>query len=260
MSDTNYYYGHGKGALGTINTSTGLPGIFDIPLTEIDELTLDFATEKVMHESKRESLASDDLSLVRKLGVSGKIVCSINTPDIIKLGTYGTKSTIAGGSSAATSYASGLQVGDIVAHPAGKTRLSSIVLTDSTGSPVTLTLGTHYEIYDANAGLVKILSLTTLTQPLKIAATEAAGVSVGFMTQRIYERCLWFSGINIADDDKPCIVKLHKIQIEPFKSWNLLSSGNDVQKFEFGFNALKQTLIAPTATLGQYGDYTESNG
>lgn len=262
MSDTNYYYGHGKGALGTINTTTGLPSIFDVELTEIDELTLDFSAEKVEHESKRQSLASMDLSVVRKVGVSGKLVTSISTPDLLKIGTNGTKSTVTGGSFAATAYASGLAVGDIVAHPSGKTRLSSIVITDSTGSPVTLALGTNYEIYDANAGLIKILDLTTSSpvQPLKIAGTEAAGVSVGFMTQRIYERCLWFSGINIADNDKACIVKLYKIQLEPMKNWNLLGSGNDVNKIELGFTALKQTLITPSSTLGQYGDYTESNG
>lgn len=262
MSDSNYYYGHGKGALGTINTTTGLPSIFDVELKEIDELTLDNAADMISHESKRESVASEDLSVVRKLAITGKLVTSVSTPDMLKIGMYGNKSTVSGGSFAATAYASGLAVGDIVAHPSGKTRLSSIVITDSTGSPVTLTLGTNYEIYDAAAGLIKILDITTGSpvQPFKIAGTEAAGISVGFLTQRIYERCLWFSGINIADNDKPCIVKLHKIQLEPMKNWQLMGSGNDVNKIEMGFKALKQTLISPSATLGQYGDYTESNG
>ncbi|MBK8468088.1 MAG: hypothetical protein IPL32_19925 [Chloracidobacterium sp.] len=262
MADTDFYFGHGKGALGTRNTTTGVPVTFDIPLLEIDELSLTVANEKVEHISKRLSLSSKDLSVVKMMGMSGKIVTSVHTPDLIKLGTYGTKATIAGGSSAATSYAAGVAVGDILAHPSGKTRLSSIVLTDSTGSPQTLTLGTHYEIWDAAAGLIKILSLSTPTmvQPIKIAATEAAGVSVALMNQRIYERCLVFSGINIADEDKPCIVNLYKIQIEPFANWNLLSSGNEVNKFEFNFECLKDTLRATDASLGQYGNYQESNG
>lgn len=260
MSDTNYYFGHGKGAIGTRNTTTGAPGIFDIELPEIDEISLSLATEKVEHMSKRLSIASKDLSIVKSLAMTGKIVTSISTTALLKLGLYGNTSTVAGGASAATSYASGLAVGDIVAHPSGKTRLTSIVITDSTGSPVTATLGTHYEIYDAAAGLIKILSLAGLTQPLKIAATEAAGTSVGFMTQRIYERCLWFSGINIADDDTPCIVKLHKMQISPFKEWTLLNSGNEVNKYEFEFECLKDTLLAADATLGQYGSYTETAG
>lgn len=260
MSETNYYFGHGKGAIGTRNTTTGAPGIFDIELAEIDEISLSVSTEKVEHMSKRLSIASKDLSVVKSMAMVGKIVTSISTTALLKLGLYGSTATVAGGSSAATAYASGLAVGDIVAHPSGKTRLTSIVLTDSTGSPVTLTLGTHYEVYDAAAGLIKILDLTSLTQPLKIAATEAAGTSVGFMTQRIFERCLWFSGINIADNDKPCIVKLHKMQISPFKEWTLLNSGNEVNKYEFEFECLKDNLLAPDATLGQYGSYTESAG
>lgn len=262
MSDTNYYFGHGKGAIGTRNTSTGAPGIFDIELAEIDEISLSLSTEKVEHMSKRLSIASKDLSIVKSMAMVGKIVTSISTTALLKLGLYGSTATVAGGSFAATAYASGLAVGDIVAHPTGKTRLTSIVITDSTGSPVTLTLGVNYEIYDAAAGLIKILDITTGSpvQPLKIAGTEAAGTSVGFMTQRIYERCLWFSGINIADNDKPCIVKLHKMQISPFKEWTLLNSGNEVNKYEFEFECLKDTLLAADATLGQYGSYTESAG
>lgn len=257
MADTDFYYGHGKGAIGTRNTTTGAPGVFDIPLLEIDELSLSVATEKVEHISKRLSIASKDLSIVKMISGSGKIVCSVSTPDILKLGMYGTKSAVTGGSRTAAAYATGLAVGDIVAHPSGATRLSSIVITSVAGTP---TLGTHYEIWDAAAGLIKILDLTGITQPFSIAASEAAGTSVGFMTQRIFERCLVFSGINIADNDKPCIVNLHKIQIEPFKEWNLLSSGNEVNKYEFGFEMLKDTLRATDATLGQYGNYVESIG
>lgn len=263
MSDTNYYYGHGRGAIGNFSTTTGLPLIFDIGLDEIDELTLDFSAEKVEHESKRQSLASIDLSVVRKVGVTGKLITSISTPDLLKLGTNGTKASVGGGSSGPTAYASGIVNNDIVAHPSGKTRLSSIVITDSTPiTPQTMTLGTHYEVFDANAGLIKFLDVngTNPLQPFKITATEAVGTSVGFMNQRIYERCLWFGGINIADNDKPCAVKLHKIQIEPMKNWQLLGTGNDVNKIEIGFTALKQTIFAPSTTLGQYGDYTESNG
>lgn len=260
MSDTNYYFGHGKGAIGTRNTTTGAPGIFDIELAEIDEISLSVSTEKVEHMSKRLSIASKDLSVVKSMAMVGKIVTSISTTALLKLGLYGSTATVTGGSFAATAYASGLAAGDIVAHPTGKTRFSSIVLTDSAGSPATLVLGTDYEVYDAAAGLIKILSVGSYTQPFKIAATEAAGTSVGFMTQRIFERCLWFSGINIADNDKPCIVKLHKMQISPFKEWTLLNSGNEVNKYEFEFECLKDTLLAADATLGQYGSYTESAG
>jgi hypothetical protein len=55
-----------------------------------------------------------------------------------------------------------------------KNNASSLVIKDSTGSPVTLTLNTHYEIIDLAHGLIRILSVSGLTQPLKAEYTYAS--------------------------------------------------------------------------------------
>lgn len=82
------------------------------------------------------------------------------------------------------------------------TDVSAVVLTDSTGTPVTLTLGTHYEIVSAAHGIVKILSLGTLVQPIKGAYTYAAQGNITAFTAASVERGLLYSGINTHDGKK----------------------------------------------------------
>lgn len=258
MSDTNFYYGHGEGWLGT-RSALGNVDNFDIPLPEMDELTITLATEKVEHISKRASLASKNLSVVSMMSGTGKMVCSVHEPSLLAMYLFGETSTISGGTFVAANaiFPTGIAVGDIMPIPGGRKHISSLVIKDSAGSPATLTLGTHYEITDAAAGLIKFLSLGSFTQPFTAAGTEGASTAVGLLTQRQYERWLLFKGINIADGDKTCIVDLYKIQIEPAKDWTLLNSGNEPNKYEIGFELLKDSTKSESSPLGQYGNYRE---
>lgn len=260
MSDTNYYYGHGEGWLGVRNSS-GIVTDFDIPLPEMDELSLSFATEKVEHTSKRQSLSAKDLSVVSMMSGNGKMVCSVHSTDLLKVYLFGTTATVVGGAFIAANaiFPTGVSVGDRLPIPGGRKNISSLVIKDSAGSPATLTLNTHYQIEDADAGIIKFLNLAAFTQPFTAAGAEGAGSAVGLLTQRVYERYLRFKGINLADGDKSCIIDLYKIQIEPAKEWTLLSSGNEPNKYEIGFELLKDTTKAISATLGQYGDYKEAS-
>jgi len=94
----------------------------------------------------------------------------INTNNI-KTGVLGKNVTTAGGSITAEAFPT-VAVKDIVKlkYP----NASSIVITDSAGSPATLVANTHYKVLDAKAGLIEILSLGSFTQPFKAAYTAAA--------------------------------------------------------------------------------------
>ncbi len=260
MSDTNFYYGHGQGWLGRRNSSGNVID-FDIPLPEMDELTITLATEKVEHMSKRESLASKDLSIVSSMSGTGKMVVSVHEPDLLAMYLFGETSSVTGGSFLAANaiFPTGVAVGDRLPIPGSRKHISSLVIKDSAGSPVTLTLGTHYTIEDADAGIIKFgpSSISGFTQPFTAAGTEGASTAVGLLTTRQYEKWLLFKGINIADGDKACIVDLYKIQIEPAKEWMLLNSGNEPNKYEIGFELLKDSTKSSTSALGQYGNYRE---
>lgn len=252
---SEYYYGHGEAMIGPA-VAGAMPAVFDLALFQIDMLELSFARESIEHISKRTSIAKKDAKVTRYVSGTGKITCSEQTLDLLTLYLFGTQGTVAGGAVSATTFknAAGADatvvVGDILPLPSGKTKVSSLVLTDSTGSPVTLTLGTHYEA-DADAGYVKILSLSGLTQPLKAAFTETAGSKVDiFQTQPGYKG-MRFKGINLMQSNRIEVVDFGKLDFSPAATWSLLSDGNEVNKYELEFEILEDTSnsIYP---FGQY--------
>lgn len=88
-----------------------------------------------------------------------------------------------------------MEVGDtfFLKHP----NASSIVLEDSTGSPVTLVEGTHYEILSAAHSTARLLSVAGLTQPIFADYSYAAYESMAAFSQpATVERGLVFSGVN----------------------------------------------------------------
>ena len=163
----------------------------------------------------------------------------------------------AGSYTAAESLTSGLAVGDHALLPGNHVNLSSIVLKDSTGTPVTLTLGTHYSIISALAGIIKILSLTGVTQPIKhFSSSYGASSDVKILTKQVGNKVLLFDGLNLADLDssgnpKPLIIQLHNVSIQPAGSVPFKS--DDFSTFQLPFQALRDPLKAVDTALGRFG-------
>lgn len=254
------YFGHGEGWAAT-RTAGGAADNFDVLLPEINSLSIDIARESVEHVSKRTSIASKDLKISRLLTMSGTMNVSTHTKEMLALYLYGNVAAVAGGAFVAANaiFPSGIAVGDIMPIPGDRTHITSLVIVDSTGSPVTLTLNTHYSIIDAEAGLVKFLDVTTssVIQPFKASGSEGAGSNVGLLTQRVFEKWLRFKGINIANNDRVCVVDLYRVQFDPAASWQLLNDGSDVNSYELAFEALVDTTKAVDAVLGRHGRYRE---
>jgi hypothetical protein len=244
------YYGHGEAMVGPA-VAGAMPAVFDLPLFQIDMLELSFAREVVEHISKRTSIAKKDAKVTRYVSGTGKITCSEQSADLLKLYLFGTKAAVAGGSVSATTFAqTTTAVGEVLPLPGGKKKVTSLVVTDSAGSPVTLTLGTHYEA-DADGGYIKILDLTGLTQPLKAAFTESAGAKVDiFQTQPGYKG-MRFKGINLMQSNRIEVVDFGKLDFSPAATWSLLSDGNEVNKYELEFEILEDT----SNTIYPYGQY-----
>lgn len=256
MSDL--YFGHGE-AWAATRTAGGLASDFTLALPEINSLSISIEREMVEHVTKRTAIASKDLKVTRMTTMTGTLNCSTHTKEMLALYLYGNVAADAGGSFTAEAFEdTSIVANQIVPAPNGRTHLSSIVVTDSAGSPATLTLNTDYEIVDADAGLIKFLgTVGSFTQPFKIAGSEGAGSSVGLLTQRVYEKWLRFKGINIADSDAIVVVDLYRVQFNPASQWQLLNDGSDVNAYEIEFEVLVDTTKAVDATLGRHGRYRE---
>jgi hypothetical protein len=130
--------------------------------------------------------------------------------------------------------------------------VSDLVITDSTASPVTLTEGQHYAIENAAGGLVKILDLTSLTQPLKAAYNYTAADRTGMFTSTPPERFLKMVGVNTLNS-APVVVDLYRVRFDPASE---LALHHD----EFGSFELSGSLLAVAGlmndALGGFGAIT----
>ncbi|MDM7922113.1 MAG: hypothetical protein QUS14_07410, partial [Pyrinomonadaceae bacterium] len=190
------YFGHGEAWLGT-RTAGGEVDDFDIDVPEIDELTISMTRELVEHTSKRQAIAAKDLKITKMMTWSGTMRISTHTKELLELYLYGNIDPVAGGAFAANDNVFGdttIANGQTLPLPNNLTHVSSLVITDSAGSPATLVLDTDYEIVDADAGIIRFLDVSGLTQPFKAAGTQAAGSNVGLGTQRVYEKWMRFKG------------------------------------------------------------------
>jgi hypothetical protein len=234
----NHYYGHGELWLGPA-VAGGMPSAFDTSVASIDTLDITLNADFIEHTSKRTSIAKKNLKVLRMITGTGKLTCSQHSADLLKKYLYGTKSTVAGGSFSSVAFAKNpAAVGDYLPLPGDRKKVSSLVITDSTGSPVTAALGTHYDA-DPDAGMIKIKDLTGLTQPLKASGTEAAGTQINIFQGQPPLQGLRFKGIDLANNNDIKVVEWGKIMISPAASWGLLNDGNEVNKYEIDFEILE---------------------
>jgi hypothetical protein len=242
-----YSYNRGHMWMGDA-VAGAMPTSFAVDIAALDTFEVTLSPEYVEHMNKTAAIALKDVKALSGISASGKIQCSQRQLAMLTKWLYGSNTTIAGGSFAATAFAkSAPAVGDILPAPGAKTNLSSVVVTDSAGSPVTGTLGTDYEL-DADAGVIKVLSISSLTtNPWKIAATEAARTAVNLFQSPPALQAIRFMGINILNSNTVEIVDLPKVQFNPSGAWQMLGDGNEAAKFEWDFEILADTsnLVYP---------------
>lgn len=207
-----------------------------------------FATES---ETRKESYSGQRLTSARlRKGNEVTIALTLNWmgADNLVLGLYGSKLAVSSGSVSNEALPADVAVGDIVALAHGG--VSALVLTDSTGSPVTLTLGTHYRVESANGGVIEILSLAGLTQPLKAAYTHTASADVTMFTSAPPERYLLLDGINTLDNS-PVKLRLYRTQFDPTATLPLINEGFGT--LELSGAVLYDSEAAADANLGGFG-------
>lgn len=236
----------GKVYLGARLTG-GLPGalrwVGDAPVCNVSLAT---TTDK-----RKESYSGQRLtSAVLDTGKEATIAMTLNWAEAknLVLGLYGTEIAEASGTVTEEVLPSALAVGDLIALEHGG--VSSLVITDSTGSPVTLTPDTHYRLDSANGGMVEILNLGSLVQPFKAAYSYTASADVTMFTAAPPERYLMLDGINTVDNS-PVRVRLYRCKFNPATTIPLINEG--FGQLEFTGEVLYDSEAAEDANLGGFG-------
>lgn len=241
-----YSYNRGHFWMGDA-VAGSMPATYPVDIAAIDSFEITMTPEYVEHMNKQSAVALKDIKAVSSMSASGKLSCAQRHLSMLTKWLYGSNTTIAGGSFTANAVLKATcAVGDVTGPTNLKTNLSSVVVTDSNGSPATLVLGTDYEL-DADAGLIKILSLGAYTQPFKIAATEGASTGVNLFQSPPALQGIRFMGINILNSNAKEIWDIPKIQFSPAASLTLIGDGNEPAKFEWDFEILADTtnLVYP---------------
>lgn len=133
--------------------------------------------------------------------------------------------------------------------------VAALVITDSTGSPITLVAGTNYEANLAT-GQVTLLDVTTsgpFTGPLKAAYTRTgATVRTKLFGTAAQEYWLRFSGVNTAVSGSPAVmVDLYRVRLSPTQDMGLIT--DDVAQFALEGSVLADVTKTQGGDFGQFG-------
>jgi len=130
--------------------------------------------------------------------------------------------------------------------------ISSLVVKDSAGSPVTLVAGTNYTA-DLVTGQITFLT-GSFTGPLRATYSKptTANESVTIFTAPITkERALLFRGLNTADANKAVRVELYKVIFDPVQNFDLIN--DEFGTFELEGSVLLDSYRQGDADLGGFG-------
>ncbi|WP_151979766.1 phage tail tube protein [Acinetobacter guerrae] len=184
-----------------------------------DQSSLNFAIDAQFEERKENytGLRTTSVRLKQSVAVNPEMVLRYITPENILLGVHGKLSKKLAGTATAEEFPLALVAGELVLLKSGN--VTNLVLTDSkTPTATTLVEGTHYSIESSISGMVKILDVSTLTQPIKAAYSYGGSTNVSMMTAATPPvKYLYMEAINTVDGRR-ARVHLYKVQFNPLAS------------------------------------------
>jgi hypothetical protein len=247
--ETRTYSGQGDVLLGT-RLASGDPGIYrHIGEIEPKGVSLEPKVEQFKVKESSSGQRGTLFSLTQGRELMVKWAFQTWNPDNLALQVLGETAVIQGGTVTARALPTGLKAGDIV--PLGNHKVSSLVLKDSAGSPATLD-DTHYTLGDAAFGLVEILSVTGLTQPLKADFEFGSILQIPAMVAQLPEVSILIRLKNTADAGKRLGVELYRVQLNPAKTLQLIQE-KGIQNPEIEGEVLIDPTKPADGDLGQYG-------
>lgn|GEM_PF-6776627 len=225
----------------------------DVGEVELCEITVD--TEYLDNFTNNSPVSEQDLHVPVKRTAKGSLTLKEASAENLALALHGEVIDETSGAFSAAAFPIGIAAGETHLLPGHRTKVSSLVITDSAGSPATLVAGTDY-VADLVNGTVKFLIVTGRTQPFKAAGSEATGKkSIAILkSQKVTNKFIRVQGVNIADEEKAVVVDIFCVSLMPAKKVGL---GN---KAELSMYEIEMTLLADPkkaidAQMGRFGQY-----
>lgn len=216
----------------------GVPGSF-FDIGNLESFNFGFEPNVI---TDRESKSGNRLVAARiETELTANVSITLKEPNVENLEVMFRAAKVSNAGSTVTDEtnfkASGIAVNDVIVTKFQN--ISSVVVTDSAGSPATLTLGTHYEIQSAKFGRIRFLNVTGHTQPYKVSYTYAARIVTPLFNSSQKDYFIHMEGINTVDSTA-FLSQFYKARVSPPTEFNLLQD-------EFGrFTLEGELLIDPT--------------
>ena len=244
-------YFSGQGKVYIAPATAGVPGIFRY-VGNCPTLSVALETQTLEHKESVSGQRLIDVEIITQKKATFTMVLEEFTAKNLALALYGADSTISGSTVVNEATPTGMVATDIyrTVYP----KISSVVITDSAGTPATLTLGTHYTITSADHGIITIDNVASFTQPFLIDYAYAASGNVNMLTQGLAAKWVVFAGLNTADLDtanKPVRVELYRTRFNPITNLSLI--GDELMSMELQGSVLYDATKAADAVLGQFG-------
>lgn len=247
-----YFNGQGKIYIGTRDVDGNAQAMRYVGNAPNFKFSLEESVSE--HKESYSGQRLTDVRLTTELKASTEMVLEQIDTDNLNLMLFGT--TVSQAGTAVTAYALEGSATPAVGHVylLADQDVDTVVITDSTGSPKTLTPGTNYEL-DAEAGMITMLDITTggaFTGPLKAAYNRTALSRTKMFGTAAVEYWLRFVGLNTAVSGSPkVIVDLYRVRMSPAAEVGLIN--DDVAQFTLSGAVLMDATKTLASDWGQFG-------
>lgn len=241
-----YFSGQGRVYIGERDEFGNPKGL--LPVGNVPDLKVSLSIETLEHKESQTGQRLTDLTLIKEK--KGEFSCTLEEllTTNLELALYGTTTNdTTGGTVTDEALPNPVNVGEL--YVLQHQNISGLSIKDSAATPVTVDTN-HYRVNEKHGSIV-FNDLATYTQPFKASYSYGASRSTAMFTRPLPERWVRFEGLNTADGNRPVVIDLYRVSINPAKELSVIT--DELLQFELSGNVLADLTKANDNTLGQFG-------
>lgn len=243
-----YFSGQGRIYIGE-RDAQGNPKML-LPVGNVPKLSVNLSVETLEHKESQTGQRLTDLTIIKEK--KGEFSCTLE--EMLKvnmeLALYGRSLSQAAGSVTDEPLPSPAVAGGMAVL--NHQNVSNVLITDSSATPKTLP-SAQYRVNGAHGSIV-FLDTTTggpYQEPFKASYTHGEATVTSMFTLPLPERWVRFEGLNTADGNRPVVIDLYRVAINPAKELSIIT--DELLQFELSGNVLADLTKPQDSALGQFG-------
>lgn len=215
-TNTNYFSGQGIVLVARHETNGKLGKWLD--LGNVPKLAIETNVSTKEHKESRTGQRLTDKKIITEKKVNVKFTIEELTKANLAMAFQGVIEKITTNSVVDEESRDDMEEGDfwVLNH----VDVSSLTIKDNTSQP--LVENTDYKV-NLKYGRIELLKKGSLQMPLKASYTYANSEKIRFMQDSVGEYALRFEGLNTAEGDRPVLVEVKKISLDPAKTFDLIN-------------------------------------